>query len=125
MNLFRATAIFCVALLSMSNAFSHGLSEPQHGGVLTVSGDWTFELVDTAEGVTVYVYDDTIPYETEGMTGKLTVNSNGEQSEAILKPADAMTLAAEDFDIPAGSIVLVVVTLGDGYTKVGSRFSIE
>ncbi len=125
MKLFRATVMFCIALLSCNYAFSHGLSDPQHGGVLTVSGDWTFELVDTDEGVTVYVYDDTIPYETDGMTGKLSVNSDGEQSEAVLKPAGGMTLAAEDFDLPEGATVLVVVTLADGYTKVGSRFSIE
>lgn len=125
MKPFRTAVVFCIALLSFNNAFSHGLSEPQHGGVLTVSGDWTFELVDTDKGVTVYVYDDTIPYETEGMTGKLKVTRNGEQSEAELTPAGAATLAAEDFDIPAGSSVLVVVTLADGYTKVGSKFSVE
>jgi hypothetical protein len=125
MKSFSIAATLSIALLSFNNAYAHGLSDPQHGGVLTVSGDWTFELVDTAEGVTVYIYDDTIPYDTKGMTGKLTVNNNGEQSEVALNPADAMTLAASDFDLPAGASVLVVVTLSDGYTKVGSRFSIE
>ncbi len=111
------------ALLAFTSANSHGLTEPQHGGVLTTSGDWTFELLDTADGVKVYLYDDTVPFDTTGIKSKIKVDHPDSSIDVELKPAGENTLVAKDIDIPKGATVLVVVTLSDGYSKVGGRFN--
>lgn len=111
------------ALLAFAHANSHGLTEPQHGGVLTTSGDWTFEVLDTADGVKVYLYDDTVPFDTTGMKGKIKVDHLESSIDVELEPAGENTLIAKDVDIRKGATVLVVVTLSDGYSKVGGRYN--
>lgn len=122
MNIITKLLVASCALFALSQAHSHAMTEPQHGGVLTTSGDWTFELVDTEKGVMVYLFDDTVPYDTTGMKGKLKVD-DGSVIDVSLMPAGDHSLVAEDVDIPSGSKVLIVVTLADGYTKVGGKLT--
>ena len=121
-NLIRIFALSGV-LLAYSAANSHGLTEPQHGGVLTTSGDWTFELLDTADGVKVYLFNDTVPFDTAGMKAKIKIDHLSSSIDVALEPAGENTLVAKDLDIGKGATVLVVVTLSDGYSKVGGRFN--
>jgi hypothetical protein len=105
-------------------AQAHGITEPQHGGIVKVVGDVSLELVLSGEGVAVYILDDE-PWDIDGMTGKLKVESGAVKSEYELIPTPGGALSIEDVVIEKGSSVLVILTKADGYSKIAGKFSID
>lgn len=98
-----------LSALSFNAALAHGGAKPRHGGVVATASDLGFELVGTATGAAIYVEDHGKPMTPTGMTGKLTVLSGGEKSEAELVAAGDK-LVAQGVKLAAGAKVVAALT---------------
>jgi hypothetical protein len=99
--------------------------KPLHGGVVVEASDMDFELVATAEAITLHVRDHGKPASVKGATGKVTVLSGTEKVEAMLAPAGDDKLQAKgSFKVGAGTKVVATVNLA-GKKPVNVRFAIK
>lgn len=105
-------------------AAAHGNTTPRHGGVLQMSGDTSFELVVKGDDIEIYVVADHDEFFSEGLTGKLTVATNGVTTSAALEPAGGNRFVARGIKVASGSSVAVSLTLEDGVTRIGTRLTI-
>ena len=55
---FVALVVLGIPSLTFDAAQAHGGTQPEHGGVVQLVGDMSFELVAGADGVELYVEDD-------------------------------------------------------------------
>jgi len=124
MNRRLIAAIAAAGSLALGNAWAHGGAEPRHGGIVQVSSDMGFELVPTADGAALYVDDHGKPFATDGVSGKLTVLTGSEKTEAPLTPAGDNKLEAKGVKLAAGSKAVAAVTLSDKKT-VTVRYTIK
>lgn len=99
---------------------------PQHGGVVVEAADADFELVAQAELITLYVRGHgKAAATTAGATGKLTLLSGSEKTEAALLPAGGNKLEAKGrFKVGSGTKAVALVTLA-GKKPVNLRFAIK
>jgi hypothetical protein len=98
------------------SAAAHGAPEPQHGGVVETANDLSFELVTSSEGAVIHVLDHDAPYATDGMSGKLTVLTGAEKSEADVVAAGENRLEAKGVQIASGAKVVAALTTADQKT---------
>lgn len=104
--------LVAVALcLSTPLTGAHGDLQPQHGGLVQMASDLQFELVSSDAGVTLHVVDHGKPKSTEGGSGKLTVLSKGQKTEAPLKASGGNTFKAAIGKLAPGSKVVASLTL--------------
>jgi hypothetical protein len=96
--------------LAVTGAALAHTAKPKHGGVVREAGDLSFELVAKGDAVTLYVDDHGKPLATEGMSGRLTVLSGKEKSEAELKPAGENRLEAKGVTVEKGARAVAVLT---------------
>ena len=108
----------------ISESRSHGITEPQHGGIVKVVGDVSLELVKNGNHVKVYILDD-VATDTSGMSGKLKVENDGGKNQYSLTPIKDSGLEALGVSIPSGSKVLAIIVKADGYSKIAGKFQIE
>ena len=113
-----------LSALTLNAAMAHGAAKPQHGGVVQVANDVSFELVLLAEGAVIYLVDHDEPMSSAGITGKLTVLSGATKTEAELKPAGDNKLEARGIKIGSGAKVVASLNNVDGKT-VTVRFAIK
>ena len=104
-------------------AWGHGSDEPQHGGIVQVVGDMSFELVNAPEGATVYMVEHGVDVDTSKLTGKIKIKSDPDAEDIVLTPAGGNMLKAGQ-SLPAGGKVLVIVTLENGYSRLGANFTV-
>lgn len=110
------TAAIGLALSLMGAASAHGAADPQHGGIVATANDLSFELVATAEGVTIHVLDHDEPYPTAGITGKLTVLTGSEKAEADITSAGENRLQATGIQVTHDAKSIATLTLADQKT---------
>ena len=116
-----ATAL--VLATAMSSAYPHGQPEAQHGGVVALSNDLSFELVPQGERTALYLFDHNKPLDAKAWSGKLTVLSGTQKSEAQLKSAGSNRL---DAVIAVAKGARVVATLSaNGKSSVTVRFAVK
>ncbi|MCF8196014.1 MAG: hypothetical protein K9J38_08450 [Polynucleobacter sp.] len=87
-----SVASLVISCLSVNPVLAHGDAKPQHGGILQVANDLSFELVAQADGATIYLMDHGKPLASKGITGKLTVLQGSNKIEADIKEAGDNTL---------------------------------
>ncbi|WP_068091141.1 hypothetical protein [Novosphingobium rosa] len=124
-NRLAACAALVLSLSVASPVLAHGFTKPQHGGIVTTSGETLFELVAKPAGVQLYVIDDDEPVAASGMTASLTTNTGGKTQNVPLKPA-----AGNRFDGPAlklapGAKVAVMVINKTSQAHLGGTFIIK
>ena len=112
-----------LAALSFNAAQADGVATPKHGGVVQKANDVTYELVTHADGAAVHVSDHGKPVSVAGASGKLTVLSGADKSEADLKPAGDK-LEAKGIKLAPGSKVVASITTADKKT-VSVRFAVK
>lgn len=122
-QLLKAT-VAMIPLLMALQAQAHGITEPQHGGIVKVVGDISLEMVQGDNQVEIYILDDS-PWDTSGMSGKLKVETAEGKTEYELTPIDGSGLRAEGVSLGAGAKVLAIITKPDGYSKIAGKFEIE
>jgi len=118
------TLMAMMPLILVLQAHAHGITEPQHGGIVKVVGDISLELVAGENEVKIYILDDA-PWDTSDMKGKLKVEDAGGKSEYELTPIGESGLRAGGVSLAAGSTVLAIITKADGYSKIAGKFEIE
>ena len=112
-----------LAALSFTAAQADGVSKAKYGGVVQKANDITYELVAHTDGAAIHINDHGKPVSVVGATGKLTVLSGADKSEAALKPAGDK-LEAKGIKLAPGSKVVASVTTADKKT-VSVRFTIK
>jgi hypothetical protein len=129
MNCFiRPTAAIATSLALVLSAMSpaahaHGGAKAQHGGVVQMASDLSFELVAQGTGSALYVVDHDKPADAGKFSGKLTVLQGADKSEAELKPAGGNKLEAA-VKLEKGAKAVATVQLPNG-TSTTVRFSIK
>ena len=118
-----STLALVLAALSFSAAQADGVAKAKHGGVVQKANDITYELVAHADGAAIHIDDHGKPVSVAGASGKLTVLTGTEKSEAELKPAGD-TLQAKGVKLAPGSKVVASVTTADKKTA-SVRFTVK
>jgi hypothetical protein len=111
-------------LATASIATAHTNFKAAHGGIIRMMGEFSLELVRSKEGVEIYVTDDGDPLPSQGLTGKLTIDSNGVRSEVALQPAGSNKFLAKGLQLASGAKVAAVVVRAD-QSRIGARFTIK
>lgn len=124
MRVLKKILIVILPFILISESRSHGITEPQHGGIVKVVGDVSLELVKNGNHVKVYILDD-VATDTSGMSGKLKVENDGGKNQYSLTPIKDSGLEALGVSIPSGSKVLAIIVKADGYSKIAGKFQIE
>jgi hypothetical protein len=122
---FVALLLLGVASLTFDAAQAHGGTQPEHGGVVQLVGDMSFELVARADGVELYVEDDGDEVTSADMAAGLTIVDAGAKSEVKLTPAAGNKFEAHGVKIPRGAKVVVLLTLKDKQSKIAANFTIS
>jgi|ERR1700738_3898170 len=124
--LFSFVAVLLLGLsVNFSAAHAHGGTQPEHGGIVQLVGDMSFELVARPEGVELYVEDDGEEVTSTDLAAKLTIVSAGAKSDVMLSPAAGNKFEAKGVNIAAGAKVTVLLTLKDKQSKIAANFAIK
>ena len=118
------TALLAVAALATGGAWAHGDDKSRHGGQVQMAGETKFELVAKGDTVELYLDDHGTTMPTGKLTGKLTVMSGSNKSEAKLEPEGTDKLVAKGVKLVKGDKVITLVTMADKSTS-SARFVIK
>ena len=119
-----SVASLVICCLSVNSALAHGDAKPQHGGILQVANDLSFELVAQADGATIYLMDHGKPMASKGITGKLTILQGSNKIEADIKEAGDNTLRVLGVKLGKGD-KLVAALSNIGGKSMTVRFAIK
>jgi hypothetical protein len=123
--LFSFVALVLLGTASFNVAQAHGGTQPEHGGVVQLVGDMTFELVARPDGVELYVEDDGEEVNSADLAAKLTIVNAGAKSEVVLAPAAGNKFEAKGVKIASGAKVTALLTLKDKQSKIAANFTIK
>ena len=124
MKKFLKLLLLSAATLACGAALAHGDAPPQYGGIMQMVDDMSFELVVKGDTAALYLSDHGEKVPTANMTGKLTVLSGTNKSEAKLEPAGGNKLEAKGVKIAKGDKVIALMTSTDKKTT-SVRFVIK
>ena len=93
-------------------AQAHGGAKAKHGGVVALASDLSFELVALPGGVVLHVDNHGKPLPLAGISGKLTVLSGADKSEATLAVVGDV-LQAKGLVLQPGAKVVAALTTSD------------
>lgn len=117
-------AALALGALTLNQAMAHGAGKPQHGGVVQVANDVSFELVVEADGATIYLVDHDAPMPSKGIAGKLTVLQGSNKTEVDVKEAGDNKLRATGVKLGKGDKVVAVLNNVEGKTAT-VRFTVK
>jgi hypothetical protein len=120
-----AALIILAAAAEFNTARAHGGTQPEHGGVVQLVGDMTFELVPAADHVELWVEDDGEEVTSADLAAKLTIVDGGAKSEVALTPAGGNKFEAKGVKLGKGAKVTALLTLKDKQSKVAANFTIK
>jgi hypothetical protein len=123
--LFSFFALALLAAAPFNTAQAHGGTQPEHGGVVQLVGDMTFELVARPDGVELFVEDDGEEINSAEFAAKLTIVNAGARSEVVLAPATGNKFEAKGVKVAPGSKVTALLTLKDKQSKIAANFSVK
>jgi hypothetical protein len=117
-------ALLAAGLLAAAPAWSHGDDKARHGGIVQMAGEVKFELVAKGDSAEVYLDDHGTAIPTAKLSGKLTVMSGSNKSEAKLEPEGNDKLVARGVKLAKGDKVIALVTMADKSTS-SARFVVK
>ena len=120
----KHTLLFALLLGGMSQCFAHGDWPPKHGGVMSVGGEITFELVRRSNDVLIYVEDHGEFVATSGAIGSIEVFGDDGTQTVELMSAGANTLVANRVQFASGDRIRVRAMLPNRTMLIG-RFWIK
>jgi hypothetical protein len=118
-----STFLLLAAALTAGTAWAHGDGVARHGGIVQMAGELKLELVAKGDAAELYLDDHGEAVPTAKLTGKLTVLSGGNKSEAKLEPAGDK-LVAKGVKLVKGDKVIAIVTTEDKQNN-SARFVIK
>ena len=123
--LYSFVALVLLVISPFNAARAHGGTQPEHGGVVQLVGDMTFELVARADGVELFVEDDGEEITSADFAAKLTIVNAGAKSDVTLTPAAGNKFEVKGVKIPSGAKVTALLTLKDKQSKIAANFTIK
>ena len=120
----KHTLLFALLLGGMSLCLAHGDWPPKQGGIVSVGGEITFELVRRSNDVVIYVEDHGEFVATSGAIGSIEVYGDGDKQTVELVAAGANTLVANGVQFASGDRIRVRAMLPNGRMLTG-RFWIK
>ena len=111
--------------LTFAVAEAHNGTQPEHGGVVQIVGDMSFELVTRPDGVELYVEDDGDEVNSAELAAKLTIVDAGTKSEVSMTAATGNKFEAKGVKVGKGAKVGVLLTLKDKQSKIGANFTVK
>jgi len=122
---FVALLVLAVGSVSFNTAYAHGGTQPEHGGIVQLVGDMSFELVPAADHVELWVEDDGEEVTSADLAAKLTIVDGSANSEVALTPAGGNKFEAKGVKIGKGAKVTALLTLKDKQSKIAANFTIK
>lgn len=120
------TALACLSAAALSTgAMAHGITKPQHGGVVQMNGETMFELVAQPDGVSLYMIDEDEPVNATAMTAKLSVTAKGKRSDVAMVPLKGSRFFAKGLKLAKGANVGVQVADKASGARYGATFIIK
>lgn len=115
-------ALLATPMLS-TQALAHGNTEPQYGGVVKIVGEYSFEMKQDGEQVSVWVFYDGEPLNASELTLRLKVKGEG-RKEMIDAPAAEGNRFSASLNLNGASQVLAMLTLQDGVSKIVGKYKL-
>lgn len=112
---------FCLSLSGKANA--HGNTEPQHGGVVKIMGEYTIELVRHPNLSELYLAYDGEDMQASQLSAMLKVDVADSKEKLTLVAGENNRFYIQQ-GIADGSTVIAMVTLADGYSKIVAKFKL-
>lgn len=122
-TLIQTSILFMLYLIMTSQTSAHGNSDPQHGGVIKVVGEYTFELVRHNKLTELYVSYENDALNANEMSGILKITQNKNKTKILLQSGQGNRFFI-DQSINDGSTVLVILTLADGFSKIVAKYKL-
>ena len=110
--------------VALHPALAHNGTKPEHGGVVQIVGDMSFELVTGGTGVELFVEDDGDEINSAEFAAKLTIVDGAAKSDVQMTPASGNKFEAKGVKIAKGAKVAVLLTLKDKHSKIGANFTV-
>jgi hypothetical protein len=124
-NKLLAAGLAALAMATVPTiSHAHGSMQPQHGGMVRMSGETLIELVSTPKGVDVYLTEEDEPVVAANYTAKLTQTAGTAKTEAVLKSAGANKLTVAGFKTVKGA-KLVVALVDKSGAKIFATFQVN
>jgi hypothetical protein len=122
---FAALLVLAIGSIGFNTARAHGGTQPEHGRIVQLVGDMSFELVPAADHVELWVEDDGEEVTSADLAAKLTIVDGGAKSEVALSPAGGNKFEAKGVKIGKGAKVTALLTLKDKQSKIAANFTIK
>jgi len=126
---FRATlaafALLAAPLAAGGAAHAHGSTKPQHGGIVQITGETMFELVNKPAGVELYISEHGEDIPSSSASAKLSIASGAAKKEVPLAPAGGNKYVAKGVKLPGGSKVIVTLVDNTIKTKTFATFTVK
>jgi hypothetical protein len=122
---FGILAGFALLCTLPSGVLAHGITKPQHGGVVQMNGETLFELVRSPAGVSLYVIDEDEPVAASSMTARLSVSAGGKRKDVAMVTAKGNQFFAKGLTLPRGASVGVLVINKASMARYGTTFTIK
>ena len=114
------------ALAFAASAEAHGSMKPQHGGVVQMTGETRFELVNAPGGVALYIKEEDEDVASTGLTARLTITTKaGQTSNVQMTPAAGNKFEAKGLKLTPGSKVGVMLVNKATQARAATTFTIN
>ncbi len=120
-----AFALLAAPLAAGGAAHAHGSTAPQHGGIVQVTGETMFELVNKPAGVELYISEHGEEIPSSSATAKLSITSGAAKKEVPLTPAGGNKYVARGVKLPGGSKVIVTLVDNTIKAKTFATFTVK
>jgi hypothetical protein len=126
---FRNTLFACALLVAPfaagGVAHAHGSTKPQHGGIVQLTGETLFELVNKPAGVELYITEHGEDIPSSSASAKLSITSGAAKKEVSLTPAGGNKYVAKGVKVPSGSKVTVTLVDNTIKAKTFATFTVK
>ncbi|GAC08327.1 hypothetical protein [Paraglaciecola chathamensis] len=109
--------------LVINQAMAHGNTEPVHGGVVKIVGEYSFEMKAQGKEVSVWVFYDGEPLNASDLQLRLKVKGKG-RKEVVTIPAREANEFTGPLDLAGIEQVLAMLTLEDGVSKIVGKYKL-
>ena len=120
-----AFTLLVAPLAAGGAAHAHGSTKPQHGGIVQITGETLFELVNKPGGVELYISEHGEPIPSSSASAKLGIASGGAKKEVSLTPAGGNKYVGKGVKVPTGSKVTVTLVDNTIKAKTFATFTVK
>ena len=120
-----AFALLVAPLAAGGAAHAHGSTKPQHGGIVQVTGETMFELVNKPAGVELYISEHGEEIPSSSASAKLSIASGAAKKEVSLTPAGGNKYVAKGVKVTSGSKVIVTLVDNTIKAKTFATFTVK